>query len=62
MWVDRGARTAQACAAGKGGLDGDDNEVDDDPIEMEWDLTKDKKKDKPNPIKDEEDDSQTKLF
>ena len=43
-------------------LDGDDNEVDDDPIEMEWDLTKDKKKDKPNPIKDEEDDSQTKLF
>jgi topoisomerase-4 subunit A len=43
-------------------LDGDDNDVDVDPIEMEWDLMKDKKKDKPNPIKDEEDDSQTKLF
>jgi topoisomerase IV subunit A len=43
-------------------LDKDDNDIDDDPIEMEWDLTKEKKKDKPNPIKDEEDDSQTKLF
>lgn len=34
---------------------------DDKAIEVEWDLTKDKK-DKPNPIKEEDDDSQGSLF
>jgi topoisomerase-4 subunit A len=33
----------------------------DNPSEMEWDMTKDKK-DKPNPIKEDDDDSQGSLF
>lgn len=35
---------------------------DDNPIEIEWDLANPKKKGKPSPIKDEEDDTQGKLF